>query len=163
MAATGVADGHNLNPLMTQDAAKTRPRLRILFDGECGLCSRSVRFLFAREETAMFVFTPIQSVAGRILAKSADLNPDDPSSFAVFDENGGARLKAAAALYALGYCRQPWRSLAAFGRLLPQRLCDALYDFVAQHRIRFFGTADVCVRASDELNVRFETSAESLG
>ena len=134
MAATGVADGHNLMPVMTQDAAKNRPRLRVLFDGECGLCSRSVRLLFAREKTAMFIFTPIQSEAGRILAKAANVDPDDPSSFAVVNESGATRLKSEAALYALGHCQQPWRSVAAIGRVLPRRLCDAVYDFVARRR-----------------------------
>lgn len=145
---------------MTQDPSK--PSLRVLFDGQCGLCSKTVHFLFRNEETATFVFTPIQSEAGRILAKSAGLNPDDPSSFAIFDECATARFKSAAAFFALSYCRQPWRTVAAICRMLPERLCDAGYDFVAGRRLSFFGTTDVCALAPEALRARLETSADCL-
>ena len=139
-----------------------RPRLRVLFDGQCGLCSKTVHFLFRNESTATFVFTPIQSEAGRILANTAGLNPDDPSSFAVFDESGTPRLKSDGAFYALGYCRQSWRGIAAVCRILPQPMCDAVYDFVARRRLSFFGKTDVCAIAPEPLRARLETSAESL-
>jgi predicted DCC family thiol-disulfide oxidoreductase YuxK len=138
------------------------PRLRVLFDGQCGLCSKTVHFLFRNEATATFVFTPIQSEAGRILAKSAALDPDDPSSFAVFDERGATRLKSDAAFFALGYCRQPWRSVAVICRYVPQPMCDAVYDFVARRRLSIFGKTDVCALAPEPLRARLETSAESL-
>ncbi len=139
------------------------PRLRVLFDGQCGLCSKTVHFLFRNEMTATFVFTPIQSEAGLILAKAAGLNPNDPSSFALFDESGTPRFKSAAAFFALGYCRQPWRAIAAVCRILPQRLCDAVYDYVARRRLSFFGKTDVCALAPEPLRARLETSAACLG
>ena len=139
-----------------------QPRLRVLFDGQCGLCSKTVNFLFRNEANATFVFTPIQSDAGRILAKTADLDPDDPSSFAVFDESGAPRIKSEGAFYALGYCRQPWRGVAAIGRLLPVRVCDAVYDAVARRRLAFFGKTDVCGSAPEPLRARIETSVNCL-
>ncbi len=141
---------------------RAQPRLRVLFDGQCGLCSKTVHFLFRNEKTATFVFTPIQSEAGRILAKSASLNPDDPSSFAVFDACGTPRLKSDGAFFALGFCRQPWRAIAAVYPILPQPMLDGVYDFVARHRLRFFGTTDVCALAPEPLRARLETSAECL-
>ena len=139
-------------------------RLRILFDGECGLCSRTVQFFLRNENenAATFVFTPIQSEAGRILAAAAGLDPADPSSFAVFDHGGAARLKSDGAFYALTFCRQPWRAITAVCRLLPPSLCDAVYDFVARRRLRFFGKTDVCALAPDRLRTRLETSAACL-
>ncbi len=148
---------------MTGAHSGAGPRLRILFDGQCGLCSKTVHFLFRNEETATFVFTPIQSEAGRILAKSSGLDPDDPSSFAIFNQGGAPRFKSGAAFFALSYCRQPWRGVAVVCRILPQRLCDAVYDYVARRRLRFFGKTDVCALAPEPLRTRLETSAESLG
>ena len=138
------------------------PRLRILFDGECGLCSKTVQFFLRNETAATFVFTPIQSEAGRILAAAANLNPDDPSSFAVFDQNGAARLKSDGAFYALTFCRRPWRGIAALCRCLPPGLCDAVYDHVARRRLGFFGKTDVCALAPAPLRARLETSAACL-
>ncbi len=147
---------------MTGPLTPPGPRLRVLFDGRCGLCSKTVHFLFRNERTATFVFTPIQSEAGLILAKSAGLDAQDPSSFAVFDESGATRLKSDGAFLALGYCRQPWRSVAVICRYVPRRICDAAYDFVARRRLRFFGTTAVCALAPEPLRARLETSAESL-
>jgi predicted DCC family thiol-disulfide oxidoreductase YuxK len=138
------------------------PQLRILFDGYCGLCSRTVHFFLDREATARFVFTPIQSPAGRLLAARAGLDADDPASFAVFDEQGQPRLKSAGAFHALRYCSRPWPALSALCRLLPRWLCDAVYDQIARRRLRFFGSTDICALAGPELRSRLQTDASTI-
>lgn len=142
---------------LTPDAA--RPRLTVLFDGQCGLCSRTVQFFIRNERSATFMFTPIQSDAGLVLAKAADLDPADPSSFAVFDEARQPKLKSNGAIYALSFCRAPWPAVAALCRVLPSRLCDSVYDFVAKRRLKFFGTTDVCAVAPEALKQRLVTSS----
>jgi predicted DCC family thiol-disulfide oxidoreductase YuxK len=39
----------------------------------------------------------------------------------------------------------PW-SLAVLFRVVPQRLRDRLYAFIARNRLRFFGRRSVCYR-----------------
>ena len=118
--------------------------LRVLFDGECGLCSRSVQFLYKREARARFTFTPLQSSLGRELAAVAGIDPDDPSSFAVLDEQDKAHLRSAGAFLALRHCGGLWPLFGTIAGLLPRALTDFCYNFIAQRRLRFFGTADVC-------------------
>ncbi|MEQ1576913.1 MAG: DCC1-like thiol-disulfide oxidoreductase family protein [Hyphomicrobium sp.] len=144
------------------NAAGAPPRLRVLFDGQCGLCSHTVQFLFGHEDKAAFVFTPVQSPAGRILAHAAQINADDPSSFVVFDLAGHPRLKSDGAFYALQQCTAPWRVFAHVCQKLPRAWTDTVYDFVARRRIRFFGRTDVCAMAPEALRRRLETSAECL-
>ncbi len=130
--------------------------LRVLFDGECGLCAGVVRFLYARERRVRFVFTPFQSPLGEALAHDLGLDPRDPASFAVIDDDGHARLKSHAMFHALASCRQPWPALAVLARMLPRVLTDAVYDGVARRRIAWFGRSDVCQRPEPELAGRLE-------
>jgi predicted DCC family thiol-disulfide oxidoreductase YuxK len=133
------------------------PQLRVLYDGDCGLCDRSVRFLFRRERRARFVFTPIQSVLGRRLAGELGLDPSDPASFALIEEPGAAHLRSRGMFLALAHCRQPWRLLASIAGCLPRFVTDRVYDVVARHRIAWFGRPSICQRPEPGLLERLET------
>jgi predicted DCC family thiol-disulfide oxidoreductase YuxK len=133
-----------------------RPTLRILFDGDCGLCAGTVRFFLRHEARARFVFTPIRSVLGSEIAGQIGLDPDDPASFAVIEADGAVHLRSRGMFLALGQCRQPWRALAGLARLVPERLADAAYDVVARNRIRWFGRSDICQRPAPEVLTRLE-------
>lgn len=133
-----------------------RPTIRVLFDGECGLCARTVRFLFAREATARFVFTPMMSPLGQTLARGIGLDPADPSSFAAILPGGEARIASRGMFRLLMHCRNPWPAFAVLAGALPVRLTDAVYGAVARRRIRFFGRSDICQRPEPGLASRLE-------
>lgn len=130
--------------------------LRVLFDGECGLCAGVVRFLYARERRIRFVFTPFQSPLGETLAHGLGLDPSDPASFAVIEDDGRAHLKSRAMFQALASCRQPWPALAAAACILPKVLTDGIYDAVAKRRIAWFGRSEMCQRPEHALASRLE-------
>ena len=132
--------------------------LRVLFDGQCGLCSRTVQFLYKREARARFTFTPLQSDLGRQLAAGIGIDPDDPASFAVLDPMGKGYLRSTGAFFALKHCRQPWSVFAIAAGLLPRAMTDFCYDFIAKRRLRFFGAADVCSLQQGGLAERMITS-----
>ena len=48
----------------------------------------------------------------------------------------------------------PW-SWTAFLRLIPRRVRDACYRFIARHRYRWFGRTDQCQIPSAEMRSRF--------
>jgi predicted DCC family thiol-disulfide oxidoreductase YuxK len=50
---------------LDQLSSATRPL--VLFDGRCGLCSRWVDFVLARDRKAVFRFAPLQSSLGEAL------------------------------------------------------------------------------------------------
>lgn len=121
-----------------------RRELRVLFDGQCGLCSHSVQFLYKREMKARFSFVPLQSPYGKELAKQIGIDPDDPSSFAVLDDNDTPFLRSSGAFLALRHCTFPWPAIARVAGILPRVFTDGCYTYIAKRRLRFFGTADVC-------------------
>ena len=127
----------------------------VLFDGVCNLCSSAVRFIVERDPRRHFKFASIQSDAGKKLMTEHGiaLPEGDPTSI-VLVEDGRAFERSAAALRIARRLRFPW-SLAWSFVVVPRFVRDAVYDFVARHRYRWFGKKDVCMVPTPELRARF--------
>lgn len=113
----------------------------ILYDGQCGLCHHSVRWLVNRDRGRLF-YAPLQGpTAERLRARHPQI-PEELSTV-VFVEAGRAHLRSKAFLYAARHLGWPWRWGHAM-RWFPAFLLDPLYRFVARNRYRWFGHYDEC-------------------
>jgi predicted DCC family thiol-disulfide oxidoreductase YuxK len=124
----------------------------LLYDGECGLCARSVQWVLEHDRVKAIRFAPLQGeTAAPILARHG-LAPDPQAgwgSLVLVDDPGGPRervLQRSSAALAVGRSMGgPWPSMARFAGLVPGTLRDAVYDVIARNRIRWFGKApDAC-------------------
>jgi predicted DCC family thiol-disulfide oxidoreductase YuxK len=113
-----------------------------IFDGHCALCSRWVDLILRRDRARRYRLLPAQSALGRALYGHYGMDPVDYETnvvlvdgVALFKSEGSIRLAMD-----LGF---PW-SLAGVLRLLPRRLADRLYEWVARNRFRWFGRRDTC-------------------
>src|SRR6516162_4113409 len=112
------------------------PHGLILFDGVCVLCSRGCRFVSKRDRRRYFHFVPIQLTEGRPLAEQLGIDPDRPDSFA-FVADGYGYVKSEAVLrIARELPRWQWTWVFYF---IPRAIRDAIYDWVARNRYRWFG------------------------
>src|SRR5262245_10996764 len=84
----------------------------ILYDGVCGLCSRLLQFVLARDRRRVFSFASLQSATGRAMVAQWGGNPDELTTFYVVANfrTADARMftKAAAALFVAGELGWPW-------------------------------------------------------
>ncbi len=124
----------------TDAAAASRPLL--LFDGECGLCARSVRFVLAKERGPELRFAALQSDAGRAVLARHGLG-EDLSTVVYVDAEDRVHLRSGAALRIAGKLRRPW-SFARALLVVPAFLRDAVYRVVARYRMAIFGGAEAC-------------------
>ncbi|MEM9355867.1 MAG: DCC1-like thiol-disulfide oxidoreductase family protein [Pseudomonadota bacterium] len=124
-----------------------------LFDGVCGLCSWSVRFVLGRERKPTITFVAVQSKLGRQIAIRHGIDPDLPSTF-LFVENGHGYAKSDGVIAIAQHLRWPWRALRWY-RFLPQKWRDRLYDFIAKNRYRVFGQLDQCLVPPEHVRIRF--------
>lgn len=131
----------------------TDGKVIIAFDGECLMCSRSTRFLAERDRHDRLAFTRLQDPSGREMAAAFGEAERAPDSMLV--RCGDAVLARSdsvlAVFQALGGV---WRAVAFLGRLIPRRLRDAVYDYIAAHRYQWFGKADACAIPSEALRKR---------
>ena len=130
----------------------------VLYDGDCGLCSRVVRWLIAADRRGVLHFAPLQGPTARTLRRRCADIPDDLDSVLYVDRSTGGEVVSsrAAAVIRLGrLLGGAWGLAAAVLSRLPRRLADAAYDAVARRRHRFGRTADVCTLAPPAARARF--------
>jgi predicted DCC family thiol-disulfide oxidoreductase YuxK len=125
----------------------------VVFDAQCLLCSRWVRFLLRFDRRAVFQFASIQGRTGQALLSRAGLRVDGLQTLLLVDGNRswqhtGAILRV---LHALGW---PWR-LAWLLWLVPAPVRDAAYRLVAQNRYRMFGRSVACLVPPADASRRF--------
>lgn len=125
------------------DSAGPADEPLLLYDGDCGLCHASVRFILKRERAPHFAFAPLGGETARAVeARHPGAIPQKMSTVIVVD--GGEVLLRSRAFFRIArHLRWPWRALAVF-RFLPAFLTDLPYRLIARLRRRIWGTADAC-------------------
>lgn len=115
----------------------------IVFDGLCVLCSANARFVLWHDRRGHFRLAAMQGEAGAALMRRFGVDPADPATMILVE--GDRALRDSDAVLAIGRgLGGPWRVLAATGTLVPKRLRDALYRWVARNRYRIFGRGESC-------------------
>ena len=124
-------------------ARATQTTDTLLYDGSCGLCHRSVRFVLAEDRSGnAFRFEPL---------------PDgEKASVIVQAADGRTLVRSEAVIHILQRLGGLWRVLGiAFG-IVPRIVRNAMYDGVARVRYRIFGrTKDACPIVPPDLRSRF--------
>lgn len=125
----------------------------IIFDGMCGLCKGSVKFIIKRDRPALFRFAPLQSDTGREICRRHGIDADRLETI-VLVEADRAFMRSAAAVRIARRLDGPWKAAAALW-LVPRPIRDWLYDVVARNRVRWFERQTECWRPGPELADRF--------
>jgi len=125
----------------------------LLFDGTCNLCNGSIQFLIPRDPEATLRFAPLQSELGHRVREATGLSTDDLETVVLVDD-GMAYTKSDAAIRVAEQLGGIYR-LASLGRIVPRRIRNRLYDFVATHRYDWFGQKDQCMIPDDDVSDRF--------
>jgi predicted DCC family thiol-disulfide oxidoreductase YuxK len=125
----------------------------ILFDGVCNLCNSSVQFVIKKDIDKIFQFASLQSDAGEKLLKQYNLSTSNFDSFILIQENKVYQ-KSGAALKVVKQLSGSIKLLYAF-IVIPTFIRDAVYNFIAKNRYKWFGKKDECMVPTPELKGRF--------
>ena len=130
----------------------------VIFDGKCVLCSSGVQWMIARDPRGETRFAAIQESVPRALYVHYGLDPDAFDTFMVLVE-GRPYLRWSGVLAAGRQLPGVWKWLAMAGRIVPDFIGDALYDFVQRNRIGWFGARESCLVPDEATRGRFLTLA----
>lgn len=119
----------------------------VLYDGECGLCHRTVKFMIARDRNQLW-YAPLQGETAVALRARHPEIPTTLESVVLVDE-GRVFVRSKAFLYGARYLTWPWR-WAYYVRWLPAFVLDLGYRVIAAIRYRVWGKYDTCQRPSVE-------------
>lgn len=138
-------------PRVVPAAVTTTPL--VLYDGTCGLCARSVRWILAHEGDRELRFAPLQ---GETAAAMRAKYPNIPTSIdtVVYVDGERAHLRSKAFLHMAKHFRGAWRWFHAF-RWMPGFLLDLGYRVIAALRYKLWGKVDSCELPSPENRARF--------
>jgi len=124
----------------------------ILFDGVCNLCNSSVNIIIDLDRRKKFLFSSLQSEEGKSILSKHQINTVPETIILV--EEGNVYQKSTAVLH---ICRKLIFPLPIFYLFLiiPKFIRDAVYDFVAANRYKWFGAKETCRIPTPELKERF--------
>jgi predicted DCC family thiol-disulfide oxidoreductase YuxK len=129
----------------------------IFFDGSCGLCHRTVRFVLAEDRgESPFRFAPLEGERFRD-AVASDRRSSLPDSLVTLTANGALLTRSTGVLHISKRLGGLWRAFAVLFTLLPRPLRDLAYDLVAAVRHRLFlRPLGTCPRIPPDLLARFD-------
>lgn len=130
----------------------------LLYDGLCGFCNGTVRYILARDRSGTMRFAPLQGeFAAGVLARHADLRGVDSLILVELGAEDGREQVAArseAVLRIARYLGGWWRAAGVL-RWFPRPVRDWAYDRFARYRYRWFGRYDACPVPAPEVRARF--------
>jgi len=129
------------------------PDRLVLYDGECGLCDRTIQWLLRKDRAGALRFAPLQGETARQLrARGLDITGNLDT--VVFVDDGKLFVRSRAFTRMARYLPAPWRWAGAL-RFVPVFVLDLVYRLVARTRYRLFGRLGSCRVPSPEERARF--------
>lgn len=125
----------------------------LLFDGVCNFCNSSVQFIIRHERKPSLSFASLQSPTGAALLKKYGLADKNIDSL-VYINKGRLYIKSSAALRLAGRLKGLYPLLMVF-LIVPPFIRNAVYDWIARNRYKWFGKKDACMIPDPALRARF--------
>jgi len=129
----------------------------VLYDGECGLCDRTVQCLLDADHAGVLFYAPLQGPTAAGLIERLGVPRDLDSLLFVRDAGGQEEKLLVRSSGVLAICEVVgggWR-LLSWLRVVPRPLRDAVYEFVAKRRRIWFKPLDSCRIPTSEATRRF--------
>ena len=125
----------------------------IFFDGICNLCNGAVQFTIERDKKNIFQFASLQSDYAQLKLTPFNIAPENLESFILL-ENGKVYLRSTAALRVAKKLNGLWPLLYSF-IIIPRFIRDAVYNYIAKNRYKWFGKQESCWVPTPELKSKF--------
>ncbi|WP_096154853.1 MULTISPECIES: thiol-disulfide oxidoreductase DCC family protein [Bacillus] len=123
----------------------------VLFDGVCNMCNGVVKFIFKRDKDREFYFASLQSDRGQRILKEHHGKQVDS---VVLLRDGQLYYFSDAALHIAKKLDGGWKLFFIF-IVIPRKLRDLIYKFIARNRYKWFGKKEECMLPTKEMRERF--------
>ena len=145
---------------MGTNNSKTPTGSVLLYDGTCGLCNRSVRFLLRMDKHGRLHFAPLQSDAAQEYLQSQGLPTDDFDSLVFLPDwsqpvQGDYLLHTNGVVAALRVCGGLAKAMGAVLGVIPTSWRDGGYKVIARWRYSIWGELKACPLPNPEWTKRF--------
>ena len=132
---------------------KNKTHKIILFDGVCNLCNGAVTYIIKRDKKNVFKFAALQSEIGQELTSKFNIDTSKVDSIILIDGEKHYT-KSSAALRIAKQLSGAYPLLFGF-MVVPKFIRNAVYDYIAKNRYKWFGKKESCMIPTAELKSKF--------
>jgi len=126
-------------------------RVILFYDGDCGLCNRSVQFILNHEQNHEIHFAALQSEFAQDFLKTKGIEKIDFSTMILF-KNNQLYTKSDAAFQIVSHLKWYWKLLFLL-KIFPKGLRNRVYDSIAERRKRL--VKSFCALPTSQQTKRF--------
>lgn len=126
----------------------------VLFDGVCNLCNNFVQTIIKHDKKDVYRFASLQSEYGQQVQKHLGIDSSQIKSIILYEPNVAYYHKSEAAIEIIKSFGGAY-SLMGLLKIFPNFIGNAVYDFVAFNRYKWFGKKDNCMIPTPELKEKF--------
>ncbi|MBU3682051.1 MAG: DUF393 domain-containing protein [Flavobacterium sp.] len=119
-------------------------KIIVLYDGECGLCNRAVRFLLREDPADRFRFVSQQAELGKSILRHIGYSTQTSDTIVVYQPNVAYYIQSEAVFYICKHASSKLKLVLVF-QVLPRIILNFMYSCVAKNRYSWFGKTDLCV------------------
>lgn len=140
---------------ITSFLAKTAQNKKIiLFDGVCNLCDSSVQFIIKHDKKDAFRFTTLQSELGIEICNYIGIDQTKIDSIVLYNPGVAYYYKSSAVLEIADELGGIYSLVSVF-KILPEKLRNYIYDYIAKNRYKWYGKKESCMIPTPELKAKF--------
>lgn len=125
----------------------------VFFDGECTLCSRTVKFLLRHNHSGNLRFASLQSDAGLRITEVAGKALQQPDSVLLLQDSKLYGYSTAA-IKITEHLNFPWNFLRIM-IIVPEFIRDFFYRMIVKKRYKWFGKEPYCISGGENFQKRF--------
>ena len=126
----------------------------ILFDGVCNLCNSSINKVINNDKKDTFRFVSLQSKLGVEIQNYLGIQIHSIDSIILYIPQEAYYIRSTAALKIMNDFSGIWKLTNIF-YLIPSRIRDVFYNFVARNRYKWFGKEESCRIMTPEIIDKF--------
>ena len=138
--------------------AKTAQNKKIiLFDGICNLCDSSVQFIIKHDKKDKFRFVALQSKLGIEICNYIGIDQTKIDSIVLYNPDVAYYYKSSAIIEIENELGGIYSLISIF-KILPEKLRNYIYDYIAKNRYKWYGKKESCMIPTPELKAKFLNS-----
>lgn len=126
----------------------------ILFDGVCNLCDKAVQYIIVQDKKDIFRFVALQSDLGKAITSYLGIDTAKLDSIILYEPGTAYYIKGEAVLR-VAKLIGGWPSLLSIFGILPKKIQDWVYDFMARNRYKWYGKKESCLVPATAIQSKF--------
>ena len=115
----------------------------ILFDSKCNLCSKTVKRVMKLDKNKLFTFISNKSEYGKNIISKNNLNSITTETIVLYTTENKFLIKSDAAI-SIAVKLNPLFLIFNILFIVPKKIRDRVYDYVAKNRYKWFGENESC-------------------